>query len=326
MEHQNKTLILNSLHHLIANNVLGQNAYISRFKGFVAELDFLPWMRAKRPNIPIFTGGYFVPNHYVSNSLISPVYFTVCNSAPNDYIEIYRRIALISCHRMLFIQWDNSVPVNQWPLIDVMNTESPIPVPAMNCYEYDNQSNSFTQIDISNFFNTFTDKKPNRKANEIPVEAYNSGISSLQSFEYSDILNLYVQRLIFDGYIGFSKVKGSPSDIDSIIFSPQNNNFAFIEIKEKDLSKKPPQGFGMDLGRINDLLKLEQTTGWPAYYLVRHVNNQQERKFVGWRMISMNKFKSNLADSIIQGGTGMGFTTGQYPTQICPFENFTLLE
>lgn len=32
--------------------------------------------------------------------------------------------------------------------------------------------------------------------------------------------------------------------------------------------------------------------------------------------------KKNLAQSTIQGGSGMGFENGQYPTQICPYEHF----
>lgn len=326
MEHQQKPLLLNALHNLIANNVLGLKAYESRFKGFVAELDFLPWMRKNRSNIPLFTGGYFVPTEPGKNSLISPVYFTICNSLPDDYLEIYKKIALTPCKSMFFIQWEDSVPISEWPQIDIMNIQCPVPVPPLTCYEYSIQNCSFNQIDISNLLNLFYDKTPNRNAYKIPEENRNSAINSLLSFEYDDILSLYVQRLIFDGFIGYSKVKGSPSDIDSIAFSIKFNSLVFIEIKEKDLSKRPPKGFGMDIGRINDLLNLEKITGWPAYYLVRQVNDQKARNFIGWKMISIQKFSKNLADNVIQGGTGMGFENGQYPTRICPFNIFKSLE
>ncbi|MEB6666335.1 hypothetical protein MXM33_04750 [Acinetobacter vivianii] len=326
MEHQQKTLLLNALHNLIANNVLGLNAYESRFKGFVAELDFLPWMRKNRSNVPLFTGGYFVPTESGKNSLISPVYFTICNSSPDDYLEIYKKIALIPCKSMFFIQWENSVPISEWPQEDIMNIQCPVPVPPLTCYEYSIENSTFNQIDISNLLNTFYDKTPNRNAYKIPEENCKSALSSLLPFEHGDILSLYVQRLIFDGFIGYSKIKGSPSDIDSIAFSIKFNSLVFIEIKEKDRSKRHPQGFGMDIGRINDLLNLEKITGWPAYYLVRQVNDQKARNFIGWKMISMQKFSKNLASSVIQGGTGMGFENGQYPTRICPFNMFKPLE
>ncbi|HCA5183916.1 TPA: hypothetical protein MW242_003563 [Acinetobacter baumannii] len=326
MNQQNKIDLLNALHILIANNVITENAYTSRYKGFVAELDFLPWMRKNRPAVPLFTGGYFLPAVKKADSLQFPVYFTICNSSPDEYIEIYKKIALVPCKSMYFIQWDESIPVNEWPQIDVMNVQYPVPVPPLVCYEFSVQDNTFKQVQFSTFTNNFISQTPSRSANAITSQAFHAAINMLLPFEYNDILSLYVQRLIFDGYIGYAKVKGTPSDIDSIIFSESLKKYSLIEIKDKDLSKRPPQGFGMDLRRIDALLRLSEITGWPTYYLVRHINNQHERKFLGWKMISMEKFNSKLASPVIQGGSGMASPDGQYPTRICPVKEFKPLE
>ncbi|WP_440599786.1 hypothetical protein ACSF3O_15865 (plasmid) [Acinetobacter soli] len=326
MNQQNKIDVLNALHILIANNVITENSYSSRYKGFVAELDFLPWMRKNRPTVPLFTGGYFLPTVKNDDSLRFPIYFTICNSLPDEYIEIYKKIALVPCKSMYFIQWDNSIPVNEWPQIDIMNVQYPIPIPSLVCYEFSVKDNSFKQVQFITFTNNFISKTPSRNANAITSQAFNAAINMILPFEYNDILSLYVQRLIFDGYIGYAKVKGTPSDIDSIIFSESLKSYSLIEIKDKDLSKRYPQGFGMDLRRIDTLLRLSEITGWPTYYLVRHINNQHERKFLGWKIISIEKFNSKLASPVIQGGSGMGIPNGQYPTRICPFKEFKPLE
>lgn len=133
---------------------------------------------------------------------------------------------------------------------------------------------------------------------------------------------MYVQRLIFDGYIGYSRKHGIPSDIDAIIYSEKLKSYALLEVKEKDISKRPPQGFGMDVERIADLSKLKSSTQIPIYCIVKQIDNQKDRNFLPWKIIELDSFKKNLAKLTIQGGSGMGFENGQYPTQICPYEHF----
>lgn len=138
-----------------------------------------------------------------------------------------------------------------------------------------------------------------------------------------DLMQLYVNRLVFDGYLGFACYKGIPSDIDAIIC--KNEQFSLVEIKEKDKSKKPPQGFGMDIGRIESLHKLSLATTWPCYYLVKEINNQQQRELIAWHWIDLRQFiAATVSADIIEGGTGMRSLQSSNPTKVCPYQYFNL--
>jgi hypothetical protein len=109
-------------------------------------------------------------------------------------------------------------------------------------------------------------------------------------------------RLLFDGFIGYGKTHGIPADIDLIMDSKNLHEILFLEIKEKDLSKRAPKGFGMDVDRIKSIRTLSLMTGTQVYYIVRQVNNQKERLFIKWRYINMFNFVSCLDDAVIEGG------------------------
>jgi len=124
-------------------------------------------------------------------------------------------------------------------------------------------------------------------------------------------------------FIGFKYFKGIPSDIDGIRLD-QNSNFIFYEVKEKDLSKSEPVGFGIDVQRLDDCLALAKRFGVEYRYVVRHVNNQTDREFVDWRVITFDKF-NELTDrnNIKEGGTGMNTAgIGDNPTVLVSLEHF----
>ena len=143
----------------------------------------------------------------------------------------------------------------------------------------------------------------------------------LINYEKNELIKIYLDRLIFDGYIGYSKYKGSPSDID--VIRKRKGGFDFIEIKEKDLSKTPPKGFGMDVSRMKDVLLLHKISSFPYYYFVMKINNQTDRKKDGWYYISIDEFYKNTASSkTINGGAGMASVSFSHPTVVCDFEKF----
>jgi hypothetical protein len=61
------------------------------------------------------------------------------------------------------------------------------------------------------------------------------------------------------------------------------------------------------------------------YYLtVRHIDNQKDRKLVGWKMISINDFSKNVkGQKTTEGGTGMRSINSNNPTVICEVKHFT---
>ena len=88
-------------------------------------------------------------------------------------------------------------------------------------------------------------------------------------------MDLYVSRLVFDGFLGFGVYKRKPSDIDAITVD-KNHRICFIEIKEKDKCKSSPIGFGIDVPRLEDCLELSRNTGLSYQYMVRHIDDQSE--------------------------------------------------
>ena len=145
-------------------------------------------------------------------------------------------------------------------------------------------------------------------------------------FSVKSLLKLYVERLFFDGYFNLTRTRGAPLDIDTFVRA-KDGGLCLLEIKEKDISKRDPRGFGMDLRRVESLSILSAAFSAKAFYVVRHVNNQTQRQFVDWRIIDLEQFKSQIAYSpTVEGGTGMRSASSHNPTRVCRFEYFKLLE
>jgi hypothetical protein len=323
---KNKRIILDNLHLLIAENVIGDKQYSSRYKGFVGELAFIEWLGKKKTKRRTFNGGYFVPIDKGSTCLMNPVYFTVSRDQPVDYIPIYQSINKLDCSCMFFIHWDDQVSIDDWELEDVMGIDTPIPKPKFITYIFDSLTNSFLPSELSKVLDLYQDRRRKSRASKIPVEVKVEFVNKLSNFDFEHLEDLYVQRLIFDGFLGYGKNHGIPSDIDSIIEANNPSKLVFLEVKEKDLSKTEPIGFGMDVNRIKDLELLSLKSNIPCKYIVRQVNNQVERGFINWRYIDIHDFIKHLGANEIQGGFGMGFEEGKYPTKICPEYMFGILD
>ncbi|HHV85955.1 MAG TPA: hypothetical protein GXX42_09140, partial [Petrimonas sp.] len=314
--------ILECLHILISKNVTGNRPYSSRYKGFIGELEFAEWFRNNRPGTVSLTGGYLLPVNEGQETLNCPVYFTVSPEScfSDAYINVYRSLGQIPCKSMYFIRWNDSAPFGDWRKEDIMKTGTGLPVPELNVYLFDNEKSDFTGVPFDTFLKEFRFKRrPDILRGEAVKASY---IQKMRHYNETDLLKLYVQRLIFDGFLGFGVKKGLPGDIDFIINSGVTHEMQFLEIKEKDLSKGTPRGFGMDVRRIDDLRRITQKTGIEYFYIVRRVDNQAKRNFVEWLIIDMNDFVRNTGDRIIPGGSGMRKEGTYNPTRICPYEVF----
>jgi hypothetical protein len=225
---------------------------------------------------------------------------------------------------MYFIQWNNSVPFEDWEKEDIMNMGVGLPVPEINVFLFDNRRNDFVSISFESFLKEFNVKeRPDTFWGEEFKSLY---IEKMKDYSQNDLLKLYVQRLIFDGFLGFGVEKGLPGDIDFIVNSDVMHEMQFLEVKEKDLSKGKPQGFGMDIRRIDELRIITEKTGIKYFYIVRRINNQKERNFAEWLIADMDDFIKNMGDDVIQGGSGMRKEGTYNPTRICPYEVFKKLK
>lgn len=77
-----------------------------------------------------------------------------------------------------------------------------------------------------------------------------------------------------------------------------------VEVKEK--SPTPDGTFGIDAGRILMLLRLCVTTDSNALYLIRSVDSSDERRFMGWRAITLSDMIMGCSWNLQAGGLGMG--------------------
>lgn len=313
-----KEIILKSLHTLISKNVIGELQYASRYKGFIAELHFQNtldhYLLNQNPIRRQYASGYFLPRQKSVPTLQSSTYFTVSTDHPDDYILLYEKIKKLDCENLFFIQWSHPQDITYWKKQDVMNNQKPLPIPNFFVYQYDCSMKRFNKITIDYFLGIYQDN-PRVFKKDLPDSIYEQWFRKMSIFCDEHVLNLYVQRLIFDGYLGFGKIKGLPSDIDFIIEGKNLNNFTFFEVKEKDISKN--KCFGMDIQRIYDLQKINLLTQCDLFYIVREIDNQQLRNFKAWRYIHIKKFIHHIDSKIFEGGTGMRSEHSSNPTQLC---------
>ena len=319
-----KQPIIQYLHLLLSHNVIGEVQFTNRYNGFIGELDFSEWFYLNRRWEKIYNGGFFLPTVAGSHALDKPVYFTVSEEPPEAYHEIYRRMARLNCEALFFIRWDSTIPFSEWNISHADGIPEQLPVPRMLFYRYDPAGDVFVPSTLPALSGRFTDNhKRLRDKVPHPVKAKFSEL--LNRFDKRAIQDLYVQRLIFDGYLGLTKVRGIPSDIDQIITTEGKNQLIVFEVKEKDLSKNPPVGFGMDVKRIDFFADFMDITGIDVYYVVKQINNQTERKIIAWRAIKMTKFIAYAEEAVVQGGTGMRSESSSNPTRICREEHFETL-
>ncbi|MDQ8005266.1 MAG: hypothetical protein REI64_10735 [Pedobacter sp.] len=317
-----KQLILENLHELLAHNVIGDIQYNYRYIGFNGELSFLEWYQSTHPNDRLFDGGYFLPTQeYKECYDKSSIYFTVSKDKPEEYAFIYESIAKLSLKKYYFIQYNTEKQFEEWEQKDLLKSENPIHTPELSVFEYLPKDAQFKVVELPEFLANYQINNYYRPKNNIPEAKKTEWIGKLEKFDEEQLLQLYVQRLIFDGFLGFKVKRGIPSDIDCIALTSRGLPL-IMEVKEKDLSKGPLNGFGMDLSRIEALRVLEETTGINVYYIVRRVANQTTRDFMEWRVISIKNFIEKMDRKPIAGGTGMRATDTYNPTYLCELNNF----
>lgn len=318
----NKEKIIALIEKAISLNVIGDKQYASRFKGFIAELDFPQFADHVWPEVDVFPGGFLVSPMKDARSISNPVHFNTGTHDPRDLVAMYEKLEKLGCSNLFYFHFENSVEVEAWSQNGFPNG---FLSPPYKVHEYSRHSKQFERSSIDAFCALFEDRKEITKSKPIPKNVKEEYSKKLESFSEASLADLYFLRLVFDTLIGRPKVHGLPSDIDFICFSTKRSEPVILEVKEKDISKREPKGFGMDIPRMDDLLELQSKTGMKAFYIVREVADQREREFLRWRSISLNTFSQNLGRTI-QGGSGMGFESGKYPTKVCPEEFFKRIE
>jgi len=323
-----KNKILESIHNLIYHNVycsnpndekwagIAANGYEKRIIGFKAEIEYKRKL-VDEDNNTILDGGILLPLIPKANALDKPVYITITSDLPNDdYKDIYAKVSSLSCPRMFFIHHSEK----EWYGLDIMGINVPVFCTDMKIYEF--IENEFIELEkgLNEIGNTFTKNPYKRYIGKYKLNHPNRTFieSVLSNYEKEELLEILMTRFIFDGLIGFGKKKGIPTDIDLITKNKETNQYKLLEIKEKDRSKTTPHGFGMDITRMNDIIGISDATGLAYDYIVKHVNNQRERKFIEWLSIDMRKFKAETKKNnhVKDGGIGMATANKKKPKTV----------
>jgi hypothetical protein len=330
------SLITESLHDLIYHNIycsdprspkwgpIAANGFERRALGFRAEAEFKTILSEN--NINTLDGGWLLPNVPKVSCLQNPIYFTVSNDSTERYTELYKTLLKLRPLKMFFIRFEWEKDITKSAIIKITDNGISIPVPSFECCLF--EQGKFVNVTdgvlgLGNFLKYYG-RKENVYTSTYSLshqrgEFLKNYIGNLSDEIGKDIL---ANRLIIDGLLGMNAVKGMPADIDCII--PVENKFIFNEVKEKDKSKTPPVGFGMDIHRIDEIQKIGESTGCEFYYIVKEVNNQSERKHLGWRSINMKDFIRLIKGTAIkEGGSGMATARGSdHPTLVAPYEKF----
>lgn len=313
-----KEKIIDHLSTLIAYNVIGGIQYRNRFNGFIGELDYKEYMTINKPENSYFDGGIFLPTKEEHSYLQKPIYFTVTSQSIDNYNDVYSQISRIDCKALYILKWDFE-KIEEWNVNDLLGIGRPVFVPELTVSRY--VDSAFIPSSMEEFGSEFNGKA-HRYTDIVPLKMKEHFVNILMRFDLKPLLDLYAQRLVFDGLIGLHHERGIPTDIDQIILSGKTGEHFFLEVKEKDLSKRPPIGFGMDIPRIRFFHSLKTIVGIETFYIIKQINDQISREFVNWRVISMTDFIKNCYRQPVEGGSGMRSIYSSNPTLICPEKFF----
>jgi len=304
--------IVNHLFSLIYSNLYSseagilENALKNRFIGFRSEIEFLRLCKLTKREV--LNGGYIIPLRVKQKTLSAPLYFTIDSKPPSEYRNLYSIFDNANFSKLLYIQFESVAPIEKWEVSAPHNLTEKLPIPHFRVFDF--QGGEFIQDNsesLNGLLKYFTPKKVKFTQNvKLNTEIVTYIKCYLSGYSVDEIIGTYVNRLVFDGFIGMNYYKGIPSDIDLVI--KDEATFKLYEVKEKDLSKNHPIGFGIDIQRLKDCRAISNKTGLKYIYIVRNVDNQRDRRFIGWRFIDFEDFEKYTHKNLIKEG-GMGMNT-----------------
>lgn len=119
------------------------------------------------------------------------------------------------------------------------------------------------------------------------------------------LTSITLRQIFYYSYLKkhLKKPLADPYDVDGFIVSYSGRVFP-LEMKEKSRTSKGE--FGVDAGRILMLLRLCLLTDSNALYLIREVDEDEQRSLIGWRYITLSDLVMKCRWNLQSGGVGMG--------------------
>lgn len=152
-----------------------------------------------------------------------------------------------------------------------------------------------------------------------------STLNRLGSINSDDLHSIFLNEHFYSDFFK-KKLKVStqdPYDIDGF-FAAYDGSVLPIEIKEKYPGLGKTKFFGIDAGRVIMLLRLGLPTDSNSLYIVKEVDDTEERELVGWKYITLSDIVSTAGWNLTSGGRGM--TGGRTQTIILPYSAFDELD
>ncbi|OIN57138.1 hypothetical protein [Arsenicibacter rosenii] len=310
--------LFNLLSDALRMNIIHDNAYKTRMNGFASESFFSRYLSDRQ--ITSYQGGYLVPVRKKSSALDNFVYFTCISNTeePADYQPIYQALLPLRPVCQFLIVYENERFADD-AVVDVAGRHFPLPV--WQVYRFRDGAFVAEPTGIDALLNLFTDTNQPAVYHPVSEQLVEVARHHLAFLSAAELFARYVDRFIFDVLIGRQKTKGVPTDIDVIVRQPGTEQLVLIEVKEKDLAKTI-SGFGLDEHRMRAMKQISDRTGLRYSLVVRHIRNQHDRAFIGWKRIEINAFLQHRSRTPIEGGKGMRSMYSYNPTYICPVGYF----
>lgn len=326
-----KSNIIQYMHNLLSYNIIGEMQYKARYNGFIGELDFFKWFKENKPN-KVMSGGIFIPLVDTDDSFEEAIYIIAMPKGEVDeqlIKEHFKVVSTLAKNGAYLIHYDENEELKSWIELKIPSSNEfgyvSIPYPStLQVVSYNLESDFLNDIELADFFDLIGLKPFFYKKARIPKEMVELFYEKLSTYETCDLISLYISRFVLDALCSrmtnpHEVQRGAPLDIDMLVFG-NDNKWHVVEIKEKYLSKN--SCFGLDVRRLESILKIQRAFNANAYLIVRHIKDQESRFFLDWKVIEINSFEKHASRDSVEGGHGMRPEGTHNPTRLCQVKFF----
>jgi hypothetical protein len=144
-----------------------------------------------------------------------------------------------------------------------------------------------------------------------------------QNIDLEILESIVLNQVFFNSFVKeqMQKPVADPYDVDGFFVSYEGKILP-MEIKEKfPFEANKIKLLGIDAGRILMLLRICLPLDCNGLYVIREVEDTLERRFVGWKMTTLDSIIMNSNWTLQAGGTGM--TGGPTQTVTFPYDCFS---
>ena len=322
-----KKEVIDSLYKIMCTNTtsavdskVSNNDYFKRrVLGFKAEIEFEKELKDTKFNF--MKGGILLSprldgSHSMKNKFS---YITIDIQNPDNYLSIYSKIAtwdeirILSYAKLDLINWDledYEIRENKGSKL----SKTKILVPRYKLYKYDYEKNAFNELIENDFSQILNIGSPRLKKSSKYHLRKKEHFEYFEKYDLDTLKKIYADRYFLDKKKNENKIFNT---IDFDGFLMKEGKTLIIEIKEKEPIKPKSKkksidtklwSYGWDTRRLLWYLEIQRKIGFQILYIVRQINNREDRSFIKWDSIFLNDFLKGVSWSNSRSGGGGGDT------------------